>query len=63
MLEEPLEVLWERALAWRNDPFVVERIGAIENAHDWARAARVLDRKYGSPDDLVRIARRNASAS
>jgi MoaA/NifB/PqqE/SkfB family radical SAM enzyme len=61
VLEEPLEVLWARALAWRNDPFVVERIGDIKNAHDWARAARVLDRKYGSPDDLLRIERRNAS--
>jgi hypothetical protein len=41
VLEEPLEVLWARALAWRNDPFMVERIGDITNAHDWApRRAR-----------------------
>lgn len=55
VLDEPLEVLWDRALAWRHDPFVVEQIQAIRSAQDWARAARVLDRRYGSDEDKARI--------
>jgi len=58
LLDEPLDVLWARALAWREQPFVVDTVATIRDAHDWARAARALDRRYGSPDDLVRIARR-----
>lgn len=55
VLEQPLEVLWERALAWRHDPFVVAQIQSIRSAQDWARAARVLDRRYGSGEDKARI--------
>jgi MoaA/NifB/PqqE/SkfB family radical SAM enzyme len=60
VLEEPFEVLWRRALAWRNDPFVMEQIKSIETPHDWARVARVLDRRYGSDPDKARIALRLA---
>lgn len=56
--EEPLTALWERALAWRNDPFVVEQILSIHTLEDWARVTRVLDRQYGSAADQLRIARR-----
>ncbi|EAU67196.1 radical SAM domain protein [Stigmatella aurantiaca DW4/3-1] len=58
VLEEPLEVLWERALAWRRDAFVVEQFGAIRTLQDWARASRALDRHFGSAEDLARLARR-----
>jgi MoaA/NifB/PqqE/SkfB family radical SAM enzyme len=60
VLREPFEVLWSRALAWRNEPFVAEQIKSIQTNHDWARVARVLDRRYGSEDDKARIARRIA---
>ncbi|WNG50357.1 radical SAM protein [Archangium minus] len=58
VLEEPFEVLWERALAWRGEPFVVEQFAAIRTIRDWARASRALDRRYGSEADLARISRR-----
>jgi MoaA/NifB/PqqE/SkfB family radical SAM enzyme len=58
VLEEPFEVLWERALAWRGESFVVEQFAAIRTVRDWARASRALDRRYGSAADQARIARR-----
>lgn len=60
ILEELLDVLWNRAIAWRNDPFVTEQMGSIKTLDDWARVTRVLDRRYGSEADKARIARRNA---
>lgn len=63
VLEEPFEVLWERALAWRGEAFVVEQFGAIRTLRDWARASRVLDEHYGSRADRERIARRRATGS
>lgn len=59
VLDEPIDVLWDRAHAWRNTPFVREQTGSIYSLTDWARATRVLDRRYGSEADKVRIARRN----
>ncbi len=58
IVDEPFEAVWERALAWRREPFVVERIGSIQTIRDWARAARELDRHYGSDADRKRIALR-----
>ncbi len=58
VLEEPLDVLRQRALEWRAQPFVVEQIGSIRSMADWARVTRTLDRRYGSPEDRARIARR-----
>jgi MoaA/NifB/PqqE/SkfB family radical SAM enzyme len=55
VLEEPFDILWSRALAWRSDPFVAEQIKSIRTTHDWARVARVLDRRFGSDDDKARI--------
>ncbi|MFI6683216.1 radical SAM protein [Streptomyces sp. NPDC050485] len=62
VLEEPLDVLWSRALAWRNDPFVSEQRNSIRNLDDWARVTRLLDRRYGSAADKLRIARRSDAA-
>ncbi|MCF3172863.1 radical SAM protein [Streptomyces sioyaensis] len=59
VLEEPLEVLWSRALDWRNDPFVAQQRNSIRNLNDWARVTRLLDRRYGSAVDKLRIARRS----
>jgi MoaA/NifB/PqqE/SkfB family radical SAM enzyme len=61
ILDEPLDVLWERALAWRNDPVVLEQLNSVQSLADWARAASVLDRRYGSEADKARIARRTAA--
>ncbi|WP_414169053.1 radical SAM protein [Streptoverticillium reticulum] len=62
VLEESLDVLWARALAWRNDPFVAEQRNSIRSLDDWARVTRLLDRRYGSEEDKARIARRGAAA-
>ncbi|AJT65135.3 hypothetical protein T261_3466 [Streptomyces lydicus] len=62
VLEEPLDVLWRRALDWRNDPFVAQQRNSIRNLDDWARVTRLLDRRYGSAADKLRIARRSDAA-
>jgi len=63
VLDEPIDVLWARALEWRNDPFVREQRSSIRDTADWARVGRTLDRRYGSKDDLIRISRRSSRAS
>jgi MoaA/NifB/PqqE/SkfB family radical SAM enzyme len=60
VLEEPLEVLWAKSMAWRSDPFVATQLNSIRTMADWARVTRTLDRRYGSGDDKVRIAQRRA---
>ncbi|MEU2061862.1 radical SAM protein [Streptomyces sp. NPDC013455] len=62
VLEEPLDVLWRRALDWRNDPFVARQRNSIRSLDDWARVTRLLDRRYGSAADKLRIARRGDAA-
>ena len=59
VLDEPIDVLWERAIAWRNSPFVRAQTNSIRNLNDWARVTRVLDRRYGSDADRARIAQRD----
>jgi len=59
VLDEPIDVLWDRALAWRASPFVREQTDSIRTLTDWARATRILDRRYGSEADKKRIARRS----
>lgn len=61
VLHESLDVLWPRVRAWRSDPFVSQQMENIRTMGDWARAARILDRRYGSPDDRERIERRGLS--
>ncbi|GAA3516514.1 radical SAM protein [Actinocatenispora rupis] len=64
VLEEPIAELWQRALAWRQDPFVLAQTGSVTSLSEWARATRQLDRRYGSAADRARIARRgNAGAA
>ena len=60
VLEEPLEVLWTRAMDWRSDQFVSAQMGSIRTMADWARVTRTLDRRYGSVEDRERIARRGS---
>jgi MoaA/NifB/PqqE/SkfB family radical SAM enzyme len=63
VVDVPIDELWARALAWRETPFVREQRNSIHNSEDWARAARLIDQRYGSPDDLVRISRRRGRTS
>lgn len=58
VLEEPLDVLWQRALAWRADPYVAAQRQSIRSFQDWGRVTRTLDRRYGSAADRERISRR-----
>ena len=58
VLDVPIDELWSRALEWRNTPFVREQRDSIRNTADWARVSRVLDRRYGSKEDLERISLR-----
>ncbi len=61
LLDEPVDVLWSRALEWRNDPYVREQTHSIHSLADWARASSELDRRYGSDADKQRIARRDGA--
>jgi MoaA/NifB/PqqE/SkfB family radical SAM enzyme len=58
ILDEPLDVLWPQVRAWRSDPFVVRQMEAVQTMTDWANTTRILDRRYGSPDDRRRIEQR-----
>jgi MoaA/NifB/PqqE/SkfB family radical SAM enzyme len=58
VLEEPLDVLWQRALAWRADPYVAAQRRSIRSFEDWGRVTRTLDWRYGSAVDRERISRR-----
>jgi len=58
ILEEPLDILWSRAMKWRADPFVSEHLRSIRSMADWARVTRILDRRYGSPADRQRMLQR-----
>ncbi len=58
VLEQPLDILWPQVRAWRSDPFVAEKMETIRTMADWAKTARILDRRYGSNDDRERIALR-----
>ena len=58
LLKEPLAVLWERAIERWSDPFVVETLRPVTTMRAWAEATRRLDQRFGSADDLARIARR-----
>jgi MoaA/NifB/PqqE/SkfB family radical SAM enzyme len=58
ILTEPGEILWQRALARRLDPFVQEVFAAVRTNADWADAARRLDRHFGTDEVRARIDRR-----
>ncbi len=60
VLQEPIDTLWERALAWRQEPFVRDTLNSVHTFNDWAAATRALDRRYGSDADKARLAKRTA---
>jgi MoaA/NifB/PqqE/SkfB family radical SAM enzyme len=55
LLEEPAQVLWERALARHLDPFLMETLAPVSTMKEWAKAARRIDLHYGSPQVRARI--------
>jgi MoaA/NifB/PqqE/SkfB family radical SAM enzyme len=58
ILTEPGEVLWQRALDRRLDPFVRETFAAVRTIEDWAVAVRRLDYHFGTDEVRARIDRR-----
>jgi MoaA/NifB/PqqE/SkfB family radical SAM enzyme len=58
LLHEPAETLWRRAIQRWSDPFVVTTLRTVRTMSDWAEATRRLDRYFGSPAVLQRIAQR-----
>ncbi|MFE5869487.1 radical SAM protein [Streptomyces roseifaciens] len=59
LLEEPAALLWQRTLDRLKDPFVVETLSSVHSMQTWAEAVRRMDLRFGSPEDLARIARRS----
>ncbi|MEL3945688.1 MULTISPECIES: radical SAM protein [Streptomyces] len=59
LLEEPGSVLWERTLARLEDPFVVETLSSVHSMGTWAEAVRLMDRRFGSAEDIARFDRRS----
>jgi MoaA/NifB/PqqE/SkfB family radical SAM enzyme len=60
VLEEPFEVLWARACARHEDPFVEAQLTGVRTMREWSRATRAIDRRFAAPDDLVRLRARDA---
>ncbi|MFC4536470.1 radical SAM protein [Sphaerisporangium dianthi] len=58
VLTEPVTVLWERAVARWDDPFVTAELSGVRTMAEWARATRRIDGRFGSPETRERIARR-----
>ncbi|MEO3780170.1 radical SAM protein [Micromonospora sp. B11E3] len=60
LLEEPAQLLWQRAVARWSDPFVRRTLAPVRTMSDWAEATRLLDRHFGSAEVRARIDRRPA---
>lgn len=58
ILTEPPEVLWKRAKARWSDPFVTDALAPVKTMKQWAEAARLIDRHFGSTAVRERISRR-----
>jgi MoaA/NifB/PqqE/SkfB family radical SAM enzyme len=58
ILTDAPELLWRRARERRIDPFVQAELATVKTAVDWAVATRRIDRRFASPDDLVRLDKR-----
>lgn len=55
ILREPLDVLWQRVLDRRRDPVALRVLSSVRGMHDWAVAARTLDRALASEQNRTRI--------
>ena len=61
VLEEPLSVLWSRALARAHHPFVRDALARVRSMRDWARACRDIDLYFAAPEDRRRILARDVA--
>ncbi|MFI6291310.1 radical SAM protein [Nonomuraea sp. NPDC050790] len=57
LTDVPVDV-WRRAVERWSDPFVVETLTPVRSMTDWAEAVRRIDRRFGTPEVLARIAAR-----
>jgi len=58
LLEEPMSVLWQRAIERWSHPVVVEALLPATTSLLWAEATRKIDMFFGTPADKERIAAR-----
>ncbi|MFF7356232.1 radical SAM protein [Streptomyces filipinensis] len=58
VLDEPVDVLWRRALQRWDHPFVARTLSAVRTMADWAEAVRLMDHRFGTDADRARFARR-----
>lgn len=58
LLDEPLRVLWARAIERWSHPAVLEALSRASTIREWAEATRAIDLRFGTPLDLARIAAR-----
>ena len=63
LLTDPPESLWQRALAQRSDPFVVEALSGVRTMSEWAAAIRRIDQHFGTDAVRARIENRPAYQS
>jgi MoaA/NifB/PqqE/SkfB family radical SAM enzyme len=59
LLHEDATVLWQRARARWDDPFVLETLRSIHTHSDWAKASRRIDYHFGTDADRARIDKRS----
>lgn len=55
LLNEAPDILWERVLAARQHPLVVEALSSIDTMEKWADAARRIDMHFASPANRQRL--------
>ncbi|MGZ3417667.1 MAG: radical SAM protein [Polyangiales bacterium] len=55
LLEEPFHVLWARACARHEHPFVESQLAGVRTHREWSRATRAIDREFAAPEDLLRL--------
>ena len=60
ILRDPPELLWRRCQERVHDPVVVEHLWGVKTPEEWAAAVRRLDEHFGTPEDLLRFARRQS---
>ena len=60
MLDDPPEELWKRCRARVLDPAIAAPLSAVQTPQEWAAAIRAIDRRFASPETIVRLRKRSA---
>ncbi len=55
VLEDSVEILLQRVHERSVDPFFVETLSQVKTMRDWAKAARLIDEKFASKENRIRI--------